>query len=153
MVDRQQFLKQVDDVERLLRTVSTIIKKRGREILADFEITPPQFNALLTLIQDGSLTIGELGEKMYLACSTATDLVDRMERNGLVARERDTNDRRVIRLKVLDRGHQMLEEVMTARRKYLSGVLERISEEETANMIVALTHLADLMTQEEVNQN
>lgn len=152
MVDRQQFITQVDDVERLLRTVSTIIKKRGREILSDFEITPPQFNALLTLIQEGSLTIGDLGEKMYLACSTATDLVDRMERNGLVARERDTNDRRVIRLKVLVRGHQMLEEVMTARRKYLSGVLERISEEETASMIIALTHLAELMTQEEVNQ-
>jgi DNA-binding MarR family transcriptional regulator len=144
------FLKTVDDVERLLRTVSIIIKKRGREILADFGITPPQFSALLTLIQNGDMTIGELGEKLYLACSTATDLVDRMERNGLVARERDTNDRRVIRLRVLERGHQMLEEVMQARRRYLSGVLERVSREETANMVVALDHLAALMTQEEV---
>jgi len=144
------FRKTVDDVERLLRTVSVIIKKRGREILADFGITPPQFSALLTLIQSGDMTIGELGEKMYLACSTATDLVDRMERNGLVARERDTNDRRVIRLRVLERGHQMLDEVMQARRKYLSGVLERVSREETASMVVALDHLAELMTREEV---
>lgn len=145
------FRKTVDDVERLLRTVSVIIKKRGREILADFGITPPQFSALLTLIQNGDMTIGELGEEMYLACSTATDLVDRMERNGLVARERDTNDRRVVRLRVLERGHQMLEEVMQARRRYLSGVLERVSSEETASMVVALDHLAELMTQEEVN--
>ena len=145
------FRKTVDDVERLLRTVSVIIKKRGREILADFGITPPQFSALLTLIQNGDMTIGELGEKMYLACSTATDLVDRMERNGLVARKRDTNDRRVIRLRVLERGHQMLEEVMQARRRYLSGVLERVSSEETASMVVALDHLAELMTQEKVN--
>ncbi len=147
------FRKTVDDVERLLRTVSVIIKKRGREILSDFGITPPQFSALLTLIQNGDLTIGELGEKMYLACSTATDLVDRMERNGLVARERDTNDRRVIRLRVLERGHQMLDEVMQARRKYLSGVLERVSREETTSMVVALDHLAELMTQEEVTQS
>jgi DNA-binding MarR family transcriptional regulator len=144
------FLRTVDDVERLLRTVSVIIKKRGREILADFGITPPQFSALLTLIQNGDMTIGELGEKMYLACSTATDLVDRMERNGLVVRERDTNDRRVIRLRVLERGHLMLEEVMQARRRYLSGVLERVSREETTNMVVALEHLAELMTQEQV---
>ncbi len=149
----QGFRETVDDVERLLRTVSMVIKKRGREILADFGITPPQFSALLTLIQNGDLTIGELGEKMYLACSTATDLVDRMERNRLVARERDTNDRRVIRLRVLERGHQMLEEVMQARRKYLSGVLDRVSREETANMVVALEHLAELMTQEEVTQS
>ena len=148
-----EFENHVEDVERLIRTVSAIIKKRGREILADFDITPPQFNALLTLIQSGSLTIGELGERMYLACSTATDLVDRMERNGLVARERDTSDRRVIRLKVLDRGHQMLDEVMMARKRYLSSVLEKISGEEIKAMIVALIHLSELMTLEEVAQN
>ncbi len=141
----------VEDVERLLRTVGQIIKKRGREILSDFEITPPQFDALLILIQNGVLTIGELGEKMYLACSTATDLVDRMERNGLVMRERDALDRRVIRLRVLDRGHQMLAEVMAARKRYLSEVLVKVSPEENRAMIVALTHLSELMAQEEVS--
>jgi len=147
----QQFSEQVENVERLLRTVGQVIKKRGREILAEFEITPPQFDALLILIQSGVLTIGELGEKMYLACSTATDLVDRMERNGLVVRERDTVDRRVIRLKVLPRGHHMLAEVMAARKRYLSDVLERVSPDETQAMILALTHFSELMTQEGVN--
>jgi len=151
MAIEQQFSEQVEDVERLLRTVGQVIKKRGREILAEFEITPPQFDALLILIQSGVLTIGELGEKMYLACSTATDLVDRMERNGLVVRERDTIDRRVIRLKVLPRGHNMLAEVMAARKRYLRDVLERVSPDETQAMIVALTHLSELMTHEGVS--
>jgi len=151
MAIEQQFSKQVEDVERLLRTVGQVIKKRGREILAEFEITPPQFDALLILIQSGVLTIGELGEKMYLACSTATDLVDRMERNGLVVRERDTIDRRVIRLKVLPRGHNMLDEVMAARKLYLRDVLEKVSPDETQAMIVALTHLSELMTHEGVS--
>jgi DNA-binding MarR family transcriptional regulator len=153
LASTEKYEQQVTELEGLLRTVSVIIKKRGREILSDFDITPPQFNALLTLIGEGSLTIGELGEKMYLACSTATDLVDRMERNGLVIRERDTADRRVIRLKVLDKGHQMRNEVLDARKNYLSTVLEKISPEETEAMIVALTHLSELMTQEEVGQN
>ncbi len=142
--------QQVADVEVLLRTVSIIVKKRGREMLADTDITPPQFNALLTLIDAGTLTIGELGERMFLACSTATDLVDRMERNGLVMRERDTSDRRVIRLKVLDKGHGIIEEVIATRRKYLSTVLSRISTDEVESMITALSHLVELMTQEEV---
>ncbi|MBT9136512.1 MAG: putative HTH-type transcriptional regulator YusO [Firmicutes bacterium] len=151
MVTSQISREIVEDVERLLRTVGQIIKKRGREILSDFEITPPQFDALLILIQNGVLTIGELGEKMYLACSTATDLVDRMERNGLVMRERDALDRRVIRLRVLDRGHQMLAEVMAARKRYLAEVLVKVSPEENRAMIVALTHLSELMAQEEVS--
>lgn len=136
----------VDDLERLLRTVSSIIKRRGRDILADFDITPPQFNALLILRNEGKLTIGELGEKMYLACSTATDLIDRMERNGLVERMRDSNDRRVIRLQVKDKGTEMHEAVMTARKRYLSSVLEKISVEETKIMIEGMKHLEQLMT-------
>lgn len=136
----------VDDLERLMRTVSSIIKRRGRDILADFDITPPQFNALLILRNEGKLTIGELGEKMYLACSTATDLIDRMERNGLVERMRDSNDRRVIRLQVKDKGTEMHEAVMTARKRYLSSVLEKISVEETRIMIEGMKHLEQLMT-------
>lgn len=135
----------VDELDRLLRTVSSIIKRRGRDILADFDITPPQFNALLILRNNGNLTIGELGEKMYLACSTATDLIDRMERNCLVERVRDQNDRRVIRLHVKQKGTEMVEAVMSARLRYLSGVLEQISAEEVETMISAMRHLEQLM--------
>lgn len=146
MAGTQGDMSYVDDLERLLRTVSSIIKRRGRDILADFDITPPQFNALLILRNEGKLTIGELGEKMYLACSTATDLIDRMERNGLVERLRDSSDRRVIRLQVKDKGTEMHEAVMSARKRYLSDVLEKISAEETKVMIQGMKHLEQLMT-------
>lgn len=142
----------VNELERLLRTVSTIIKRRGRDILSDFDITPPQFNALLILVNNGNLTIGELGERMYLACSTATDLIDRMERNGLVARVRDENDRRVIRLHVNEKGFEMVEAVMSARKKYLSGILEGLNADETEVIIEGMRHIEQLMTQAEATK-
>jgi DNA-binding MarR family transcriptional regulator len=142
----EQKVAYVDELERLLRTVSSIIKRRGRDILSNFDITPPQFNALLILRNHGNLTIGELGEKMYLACSTATDLIDRMERNGLVERRRDQNDRRVIRLHVKEKGMEMVQAVMAARKRYLSGILDQISEEEILVMINGMRHLQELMT-------
>lgn len=141
-----KFEEQVVELERLLRVVHGVIKRRGREILADFDITTPQFNALLILVNNGNLTIGELGERMFLACSTATDLIDRMERNELVTRVRDTNDRRVIRLQVTDKGHQMVKEVLEARKRYLSSVVQHLPEEETDIMILGLRHLEQLMT-------
>ncbi len=60
---------------------------------------------------------------MYLACSTVTDLLDRMERNNLVVRVKDEKDRRIVRIKVLDKGHQLIEQVLHTRQKYLSEVL------------------------------
>ncbi len=140
---------QVMELEFLLRKISSIIKRRGRAILADFKITPPQFNALWSLDKHGDMTIGELGEAMYLACSTATDLVDRMERNGLVERKRDAEDRRVIRICVLDKGFEVLREVMDARREYLRQVLVHIRNEECQAMINSMDILYKKMLEEE----
>lgn len=144
--------RRVETIEALLRQVAVIIRKRGREILSSYGITPPQLNALVILIEDGEITMGELCDKMYLACSTATDLIDRMERNGLIARERDQNDRRVIRLRVLEPGRQVIDEVMKARKRYLGGVLGLIPEEEHDMLIKALSDLYQVMLQSEVER-
>ena len=118
------------EIEEELRHLCTVIKKKGREILSDFEITPPQFEALQYLINEENITIGELSSKMYLACSTITDLIDRMEKNHLVKRIRDEKDRRVVRILVLDKGHEIINEVLDVRRNYLKETLKDLNEEE-----------------------
>ncbi|HHY76388.1 MAG TPA: MarR family transcriptional regulator [Firmicutes bacterium] len=141
----------VAKIERLLRHVAFIIKKRGRDILGDFGITNPQFNALLVLREHPNITMGELCDKLYLACSTATDLVDRMEKNGFLERKRDTQDRRVIRLSISEMGKRVISEVVAARRRYVSSILEKLTEEEINQLAQSLDRLHSLMLQEEVN--
>lgn len=140
--------RHVAEIEELLRNVGTILKKRGRDILSSFDITPPQLEALLVLREFGDLTMGELCGKMYLACSTATDLIDRMERNELIERVRDTNDRRVIRLKVLEKGARVIDEVLEVRREYLSNILSELNVSEKERLIHSLEQLNYLMTRE-----
>ncbi|GLB58420.1 MarR family winged helix-turn-helix transcriptional regulator [Cytobacillus sp. NCCP-133] len=120
----------VADIEKDLRYISGIIKQKGREILSDFTITPPQFVALQWLFEEGDMTIGELSNKMYLACSTTTDLVDRMEKNNLVKRVKDPNDRRVVRIHLLEEGERIIEEVIRKRQEYLKEVLKDFSHDE-----------------------
>lgn len=136
----------VVELEELLRSVGAILKKRGRDILANFDITPPQLDALLVLKEFGELTMGELCQKMYLACSTATDLIDRMERNQLIERVRDTSDRRVIRLRILPKGHSIIDEVLEARRSYLAHITADLTDEQKENLVRALEQLNVLMT-------
>lgn len=138
----------VGDIDKLIRRVSFVIKCRGRDILKEFDITTPQFNALLQLREHGDMTIGDLGAKMYLASSTATDLIDRMERNDLVTRQRDSNDRRVVRLHMLDKGHQMIKEVLTNRQRYLSTILSQVPEDELESLKKSLQALYVLMKPE-----
>src|SRR5690606_3546656 len=91
--------------------------------LSDFNITIPQFTALQILINKGNMTIGELSKSMALACSTITDLIDRMEKAELVVRKKDEKDKRVVRIEVLPKGYEILEKVLNKRIEFLSSKL------------------------------
>ncbi|MHC0037437.1 MarR family winged helix-turn-helix transcriptional regulator [Pseudoneobacillus sp. C159] len=129
-LERKAAAQLVAEIEKELRYISGIVKQKGREILSNYTITPPQFVALQWLFEEGDMTIGELSNKMYLACSTTTDLVDRMEKNTLVMRVKDPNDRRVVRIHLLEEGERIIEEVIDKRQAYLQGVLKDFSSEE-----------------------
>jgi MarR family transcriptional regulator, organic hydroperoxide resistance regulator len=140
-IQNQQELDTVADIEKDLRYISGIIKQKGRELLSNYTITPPQFVALQWLFEDGDMTIGELSNKMFLACSTTTDLVDRMEKNQLVVRVKDPNDRRVVRIHLLEEGERIIDEVIKKRQVYLQEVLKDFSGEEIISLKNGLSKL------------
>lgn len=143
MVNRQQ----VSQIEKSLRHVSYIVKQKGREILNEFPITPPQFVALQWLQEEGDMTIGELSQRMYLACSTTTDLIDRMEKNELVERVKDEKDRRVVRIHLLEKGTIIIKDVINERQIYLEGVLSEMSPEEVVLIEQGMAALQEKMNQ------
>lgn len=117
-------------IEKDLRYIAGLVKQKGREILSHYTITPPQFVALQWLFEEGDMTIGELSTKMYLAFSTTTDLIDRMEKNNLVKRVKNERDRRVVRIHLLEEDVRIIDEVIKKRQLYLNEILQDFSDEE-----------------------
>ena len=138
----------VATIEKDLRYISAIIKQKGRELLSNYTITPPQFVALQWLFEEGDMTIGELSNKMYLAFSTTTDLIDRMEKNELVVRVKDPHDRRVVRIHLLDKGKQMIDEVIQKRQGYLQDILFNFSSDEVLQLKDSLMKIHQEMREE-----
>lgn len=128
--DIKEYLENIATIEKDMRYISGIIKQKGREILSNYTMTPPQFVALQWLFEEGDMTIGELSNKMFLAFSTTTDLVDRMEKNQLVQRVKDPNDRRVVRIHMLEEGKRLIDEVIKKRQGYLQEVLNEYTTED-----------------------
>ncbi|MCL2547667.1 MAG: MarR family transcriptional regulator [Symbiobacteriaceae bacterium] len=144
--DHPHYDETVIELEDILRYISAVLRRQGRKIMEDYDITPPQHNALLQLHRYGNMTIGELSEMLYLAFSTATDLINRMERNGLVVRERDLSDRRVVRVCILDKGERVLDEVIEARRKYFARILQAVPKEEQNQLVRSLRKIDELIS-------
>lgn len=128
-------------IERQLRFVAAIIKERGRQLLKDVGITPPQFVALQWISDEEGMTIGELSARVYVPFSTATDMIDRLEERELVKRVKDENDKRLVRIHLQPKGLDLIRSVIHKRQDFLEEKLGHLSEEEIRGFQNGLNHL------------
>ena len=81
--------------------------KKLQQDLEKQGLTPPQFYVLATIGYLGGVPFSEIGAKMMVTVSNLTGIVDRLEEKGFVARERDKHDRRVIHVKLTEKGKKL----------------------------------------------
>ena len=91
-------------------TNSLFIRLTERNTLGD--ITPSQFAVLEALFHLGSMTQGEISTKVLKSGSNMTTVIDNLERDGYVQRERDAKDRRVINVHLTEAGKRKIEVVL-----------------------------------------
>lgn len=68
------------------------------------QFTHSQAHTLMWLGFDGPLTMGEIARRGGVTEKTVTGVIDRLERDGWLQRERDAEDRRVIRVRLTPKG-------------------------------------------------
>ena len=101
------------------------------EALKPFGVTPTQYNALRILRGAGpdGLCRNEVGERLIARVPDVTRLLDRLEEMGLIARERDTDDRRLVKTRITPAGLKLLARldgpVAAAHREQLGHMGER----------------------------
>jgi len=89
-------------------------------------------NVLFILEADGPLPMRGLAEAMDVSQASATGIVDRMEQRGLVERQRDAEDRRVVRVAIIDEGRRLVAGMANERREHLAQMLAEFTDDELA---------------------
>ncbi|WP_094570367.1 MarR family winged helix-turn-helix transcriptional regulator [Mucilaginibacter xinganensis] len=80
-----------------------------RPLLAELDITYPQYLVLMILWEHEQQTVNQLGEKLYLDTGTLTPLLKRLEQKGMVNRTRSKEDERVVVISLTTSGVQLKE--------------------------------------------
>ncbi len=117
-------------IEKSIRYISAHVKSHGREILKTYELSPLQFVALQWAGDKEGITIGELSSRLYLAHSTTTDIVDKLENGGFVKRQKYEKDKRIVLVLMEDKGREVINEVIDKRISYISDITGHLSTEE-----------------------
>lgn len=116
----KDLVEAAQELEFLLRQLNYLLNQATRRYLAQHGLSLSRVWVLAALYQAGCLSMNELQEHMLLAPSTLTGLADGLVAAGLVERERDEDDRRVVKLRLAPAGKEVLEEVLSQRRKILA---------------------------------
>jgi DNA-binding MarR family transcriptional regulator len=95
-------------------------------------------NVLTALEAEGPLSMKRLAEAMDVSDASATGIVDRMEKRGLVERRHGTDDRRVVLVHATEAGAQVFRDMAEHRRSVLSRVLAELTEDEMAALLVGM---------------
>jgi DNA-binding MarR family transcriptional regulator len=97
----------ISEIMQSLRRIFKAIQDYSHKVSEEFGITGPQLWALKTISQNESLSLSDLGKRMYLHPSTITGVIDRLEKKRYVARIRDQVDRRVIYVQLTAEGKRL----------------------------------------------
>ena len=96
-----------------LYSASLAMTKLYKPLLADLGLTYPQYLALLALWERDGQQVSELGERLFLDSGTLTPLLKRMEAQGQIARLRDVQDERRVRITLTAEGRALRDQAET----------------------------------------
>jgi len=89
--------------------VHQILMARLNEVLEPFDLTFPRYEALMLLYlsRRGSLPLGKIGERLQVHRTSVTNIIDKLEADGLVRRVPHTEDRRTTLAQITDEGRRV----------------------------------------------
>ena len=93
-----------------LQRAAADLTQQAATLLRPFGLSGAQYNVLRILRGAGpeGLPCGEIAERLLTRDPDMTRLLDRMQRQGLVTRERDSSDRRVVTTRITDQARDIL---------------------------------------------
>ncbi len=104
------------------------------EVWEELGLTLSQLRVLYLLQAGPGTPAGAVAAYLKVRPSTATGIVDRLVRDGLVTRERDEMDRRRVRIRLTERGLQVINEIRARNRALIWKIFRNFSDQELAEI-------------------
>lgn len=121
-----------------------LVKHTFGEIMKKF--TPLHMEIIRLLEEEGSLYIGEIGEKLQIASAQMTKLIDKLVDMKLVERKPALNDRRAINIALTDYGNTVLEENKVVLANAMLDTMTDLTEEDLENLSHSLENVRQILS-------
>lgn len=144
-IDSQSHRSASDSVMIALRKIIQVIDLNSKRLVKRVGLTGPQLVILQEIARCGEVTAGEIARAVSLSQATVTGILERMEKRGLVARQRSDRDKRRIMVTVTESGRKILEEAPPLMQEAFVEKFSSLQDWEQAMILSALQRLVAIM--------
>jgi DNA-binding MarR family transcriptional regulator len=141
---------EISETVQSLRRIFKAIQDYSQEVSNSFGVTGPQLWALKIISEQPGITLGDLSRRMYLHPSTVTGVVDRLESKGCIVRDRDSIDRRVVKVNLTPAGQDLAAKAPNPIQGKMIYGLRKLSENELNIIYESVKRLAEIAEAENV---
>ena len=133
-----------------IRRVFQILNEQSQKIKQETGLTGPQLWTIRVLHEHGPINISDIAKRIYLHPTTVLGIIDRLERRGLVSRNRSKDDRRIIWVELTQDGKNLVKSVPEVVQGLLGGRLEGTSLQKLTEIDEGISHLVKIFGVQEI---
>ena len=115
----------------------------------DVDVSTPELFVLSYLPAEREPNMSEIGRALSIDVSTLTRLVDKLVDKSLVERRSDPHDRRMVKVRLAERGKEIILRVEKEKKRRIVSILRRLSNEEIESLLKIMRIIHDRIS---VNQ-
>jgi len=148
---QQQMLKSFNKsdwgtlIKRIMSSYNDISRSINPKGLLKIDLTTAQIKLLTCFSDNDHYTMSELSKKLSVSLPTITAMVNRLEISNMVRRERNNNDRRVVKVSLTRSGRRELTRLVSIREKEMERILMNLTEDEMKNFLLSIEAVARLL--------
>lgn len=125
---------------RLVRAAEALDNCINRQLIAE-GLTPSQFSTLRALRIEGPLAQRDIAKHLLKSGANITMVVDNLEREGLVHRDRDLVDRRLIHVSITDKGREVFDRLYPSHLQRIVETMDSLEPSECRQLAEMLNKL------------
>ncbi len=134
--------REVDTIVETIVYLYTESRRLTKEVARARNLTGPQLTVVKMLHHLGDLNLSELSDRIRAKNSTVSGIIDRMEREELVRRVRSREDRRVVHIRLTERGRELAEGVPIPPMEIFQAAIGSLEPEELSTVLRILLKVA-----------
>lgn len=132
-------------VLQALRRIIRAIDLHSKKLAVQHKITGPQLVCLLAVEEHEPVTGSAIARYIHLSPSTVIGILDRLEAKGLVRRERDLKDRRLVQVSLTEPGKALVASAPSPLQDTLANAMNELPEAKLATIAESLDRIVQMM--------